>query len=404
VNGFISEQIAQLIKYFKLHLIDRYIIQELVPVWLLCLSLCSVLGEVIGISFEQVQFITERDFPFIDALQIHGLKFPAFISLGLPFSLLMATIITYSKLAENNEIIALKSCGTSLLRLISPAAIFSLAIAILMFYLNMTIVPPANYRAAMIIENEFKVERSKLQKYQHKNIIYQDFALDHQLRSLKYLVIADRFDGQKLHQITLLEYQQRRLHKITIASSAVWHQQSKSWIFTNGSQQIIDDQRNYQQINHFKYLSLALDRNLLSYVQNYRDNREMNLRELYQWSDVLQDSNDLLKIRQLQINIQERYALPFSCIVFTLLGGILGCNYNHKINRISLAIVIIIGYQGIQFLATSLCVTGLMPIKLGIWLPNLMALGLSGIFLRPPRSKSQIKGAKIHELGNGRSL
>jgi lipopolysaccharide export system permease protein len=369
-----------MLKLLPIPLIDRYLIRELIPVWFLCLCLCSILGEVIGISFEQVQFITERDFPFMDTLQVHGLKFPAFVSLGLPFSLLMATIITYSKLSENNEIIALKSCGASLLRLISPTAIFSLVIAVLMFYLNLTIVPAANYQAAMIIENEFQVERSRLQKYHHKNIIYQGFALNHQWRSLKYLVIADRFDGQKLHQITLLEYQQRRLHKITIASSAVWHQQSQSWIFTHGSQQIIENQSNEQQINHFKYLSLALDRNLLSYVQNYRDNREMNLRELYQWLNVLQGSNDLLKIRQLQINIQERYALPFSCVVFTLLGGILGCNYTHRINRISLAIAIIISYQGIQFLATSLCVTGAMPIKLGIWLPNLMGLGLSGIF------------------------
>jgi lipopolysaccharide export system permease protein len=373
-----------MLKLLPIPLIDRYIIRELIPVWLLSLSLCSILGEVIGISFEQVQFITERDFSPIDALQVHGLKFPAFLSLGLPFSLLMATIITYTKLSENNEIVALKSCGTSLLRLISPAAIFSLVIAILMFYLNMTIIPPANYRAAMIIENEFKVERSNLQKYHHKNIVYQGFVLNYQSRSLKYLVIADRFDGQKLHQITLLEYQQRRLHKITIANTAVWDQQLKSWIFTNGSQQIIDNQSNYQEINHFQHLSLALDQNLLDYVQNYRDNREMDLRELYQWLNVLQGSNDLLKIRQLQINIQERYALPFSCVVFTLLGGILGCNYANKINRISLAIVIIISYQGIQFLATSLCVTGLIPIKLGIWLPNLMGLGLSGIFLLQP--------------------
>jgi lipopolysaccharide export system permease protein len=126
-------------------------------------------------------------------------------------------------------------------------------------------------------------------------------------------------------------------------------------------------------------------------VQNYRDNREMNLKELYQWLDVLQGSNDQQKIRQLQINIQERYALPVSCVVFTLLGGILGCSYLPKINRLSLAIAIIISYQGMQFITTSLCVTGVIPVTLGIWLPNIIGLVSSGIFLSFQQELRQAK-------------
>jgi lipopolysaccharide export system permease protein len=366
----------------QIPLIDRYLIQQLIPPWIISLSLCCILGEVIGISFEQIKFITERDFPPLAALQVHLLKIPAFLSLGLPFSLLMATIITYSKLAENNELTALKACGVSLLRLITPALFFSSILTILMFYLNTTIVPPANYRAAMMIENEFQIERSNLQKYHQKNIIYQEFSTVHQSRLLKRLIIADRFDGEKLEGLTLLEYQQGHLHTITTANSAVWYQPAKSWILADGSQQIIDYQDKQPQINYFKYLALSIEQNLLDYVQNYRDNREMNLSELYQWLDVLQGSNDQQKIRQLQINIQERYALPGSCVVFALLGGILGCNYLPKINRTSLAIAIIMGYQGLQFITTSLCVTGAIPIALGIWLPNIIGLVLSGIFLR----------------------
>ncbi|MEY2859309.1 MAG: hypothetical protein RLZZ74_3622 [Cyanobacteriota bacterium] len=107
----------------------------------------------------------------------------------------------------------------------------------------------------------------------------------------------------------------------------------------------------------------------------------MNLKELYQWLNVLQGSNNLQKIRQLQINIQESYALPFSCIVFTLLGGVLGCNQQNKINQISLVVVIIMGYQVMQFIATSLCITGLIPIKLGVWMPNIVGVILTSTFL-----------------------
>jgi lipopolysaccharide export system permease protein len=370
-----------MISLFTIPLLDRYIIKQLIKPWIISLCLCSILGEVIGISFEQVQLITERDFPPQAAFQVHLLKFPAFVALGLPFSLLMATMITYGKLSQNNELIALKCSGVRLIRLVVPALIFSLIITILMFLLNTLIVPATNYQAAMIIENEFQIERKNLQKYHRKNIIYQNFSFTNQSQRLTYLIIVDRFDGQKLHGITVLNYQQQHLHKIIMARSAVWDRELKLWILTDGKQQVINPDDSNSQLSHFKQLALPINQNLLDYVQNYRDNREMSLQELYRWLNILRGSNDLQKIRQLEINIQERYTLPFSCIVFTLLGGILGCNQSNKINKISLVIVIIIGYQAIQFIATSLCVTGLIPIKLGIWFPNIIGLCLSGIFL-----------------------
>jgi lipopolysaccharide export system permease protein len=364
---------------FTIPVIDRYITKQFIRPWIISLSLCSILGEVIGISFEQVQFVTERNFSFLAALKVHLLKFPAFLSLGLPFSLLMATMITYSKLAKNNEIIALKSCGAPLIRLMIPTLTLSLIVAGLMFLLNIQIVPSANYQAAILIENEFKIDRSELQKYHRKNIIYQNFSFANQPPVLTSLIIADRFDKQKIEGITLLEYQKRHLDKVIIASSAIWDRQLKSWIFIDGTQQIINQNNSsYQQPIDFKQLVLPIDQNFLDYVQNYRDNREMNLPELYQWLNVLKGSNDLQKICQLKINIQERYTLPVSCVVFTLLGGILGCNYPKRINQISLLIVIIMSYQAIQFITISLSLTGLIPIKLGIWFPNMIGLGLAG--------------------------
>jgi lipopolysaccharide export system permease protein len=383
LEGSASEKCGNclMMSLFTIPLIDRYIIKQLIQPWIISLCLCSILGEVIGISFEQIQFITERNFSTQAAFQVHLLKFPAFISLGLPFSLLMATMITYGKLSQNNEIIALKCSGVRLIRLVVPALIFSLIITILMFFLNALIVPYTNYQAAMIIENEFQIERNNLPKYHQKNIIYQNFSWTNQSQLLTYLIIADRFDGQKLYGITALKYQKQHLHKIIMASSAVWDRQLKLWIFVDGKQQIIAPHDSHSQLSYFRQLALPIDQNLLYYVQNYRDNREMSLPELYRWLNVLRGSNDLQKIRQLQINIQERYTLPFSCIVFTLLGGILGCNHSNKINKISLVIVIIISYQAIQFIATSLCITGLIAIKLGIWFPNMIGLSLSGIFL-----------------------
>jgi len=37
-------------------------------------------------------------------------------------------------------------------------------------------------------------------------------------------------------------------------------------------------------------------------------------------------------------------------------------------------------YQGMQFITTSLCITGVTPVKLGVWIPNLVGV-LTSTFL-----------------------
>lgn len=84
------------------------------------MATCSIVGELIGISFEQVRFVVEQELPIAIAVYVHWLKLPAFISIALPFALLMATIITYTKLSTNHEIIAMQTFGISLYRLVIP--------------------------------------------------------------------------------------------------------------------------------------------------------------------------------------------------------------------------------------------------------------------------------------------
>ncbi|GAB4534082.1 MAG: hypothetical protein Tsb0014_20030 [Pleurocapsa sp.] len=104
----------------KIALIDRYIISQLIPPLIFAVAICTIVGELIGITFEQVKFVTSDGLSVAIAAYVHLLKLPAFISVGLPLSLLMATMITYSQLSARNEIIALQSYGVSLFRLLIP--------------------------------------------------------------------------------------------------------------------------------------------------------------------------------------------------------------------------------------------------------------------------------------------
>jgi lipopolysaccharide export system permease protein len=72
------------------------------------------------------------------------LRLPSIVSVILPFSVLMAALVTLARLARNNEILALKAGGMSFYRLLLNLIPVALLIGALNFLLNDQILPPAN--------------------------------------------------------------------------------------------------------------------------------------------------------------------------------------------------------------------------------------------------------------------
>lgn len=369
---------------FKITLLDRYIIKELIPVFLFFLAICTILGELIGISFEQIRFALLEELPVNIVFFIHWLKLPAFICVALPFALLISTIIVYTKLSNRNEIIALQSAGISLYRLIIPALAIAIISTVIMFVFQELIVPSANYQAAMILEQKLNVDRTQLAKYNKKEIIYQEFETDNHEKHLKLLFFADRFDGKNMNDIILLKFKNQQVNQIIVAKSAQWNYQKKQWQFLKGRFNLINNHNQFIISDRFEQLSLKLTKKILDYVNHHRDNREMNIIDLYRRLTIVKHTGNGQKIRELQISIQQRYAAPVSCLIFSFLGSTLGINSKKQVKRHSLGIaaIVICLYYSTQFLSTALSVAEAIPIFWGVWFPNLLALSIGWFILK----------------------
>ena len=360
-------------------LLDKYVISLLIPTLVFSLFICTVICELVGISFEQMQFVFTEGLPVNISVIIHLLKLPAFICQALPLAFLIATIIIYGRLSAKNELIAFQSSGISVYRVVAPAIAISLVAAVLMFALQELVVPIANYQAAIVLEREWQVDRTQLAKYNKRNIIYQKYNTNFQdvnsQSDLEYLFFAERFDGKRMQDITLLQYQNRYLHQIITAKTAQWSKIKQLWQLSDVHLDLINKDGSYARNQNLEKLMVKLDRSILDYANNHRDLREMNLIELYRQLNVIQYTNNRKQIRQLKISIQERYALPFSCIVFSFLGSILGATkFREKSNSLGIAAIAIIVYYFVQFITTSLTFAEVLPIFLGVWLPNTICI------------------------------
>ncbi len=77
--------------------------------------------------------------------QYIGMRLPQLIARFLPFSVLLATLITLSTLNQNSEVVSMKAAGLSAHQVLAPLFVASLAIAIVSFAFNDRIVSRANY-------------------------------------------------------------------------------------------------------------------------------------------------------------------------------------------------------------------------------------------------------------------
>lgn len=354
---------------------DRYLIAELLMPFWFGVGAFSAVALAIGTLFDLVRKVTESGLPILTALKIFALQTPNFMVLALPMATLLATLIAYSRLSGNSEIISLRGCGVSVYRIVLPAVLASLLITGLTFALNNSVVPVTNYWAETTLNQALKQEPAT---YQDKNIFYREFTGPR----LSYLFFARRFNGEQMQDLTVLQYSDQGLEQIVAAASAVWNPTEKTWDFFDGTlYKVASD--DYRNILSFQQQSLALPRTPLDLALQTRDPDQMTIAQTENFLDLVTRSGDQNRIRKLKVRIQQKYALPSICVVFALVGASLGVRSQRSATSrgFGISVVIIFSYYMLSFVSGALGDAGILTPFLAAWLPTLTGLGAGGILL-----------------------
>ncbi|WP_242051782.1 LptF/LptG family permease [Phormidium sp. FACHB-1136] len=361
---------------------DRYIAKELTLPFLFGVGAFSSIGISVGALFELIRRITESGLSITLAGQIFLLKLPEFIVLAFPMSTLLATMMTYSRFSSDSELIALQGVGVSIRRIIAPAMVLSLLVTGLTFLFNELITPAANYRAAVTLEQALNSERPP---FQERNIFYQEFqpaADDPEAQELKRQFYARRFDGTTMHGLTILDFSQVGLNQVVSAESAVWDVKNNVWTFYNGTIYVVAPDGSFRNIVTFETQALQLPRTPLDLASRTKNDTEMNIAEATQQLALVRQSGDEKKIRRWQIRIQQKYALPFVCVVFGLVGSSIGVlpQRTSRATSFGISIVIIFGYYLLSFITNAMGEVGLVSPFAAAWIPTFLGLAI-GLYL-----------------------
>lgn len=363
---------------FRLSLIDYYLINELSYFFLFSVGLFSSLGVALSTISDLAYKITEYNLPINIAIKVFCLKLPEFIAYALPISMLLTTLVTYGRLSHDSELIACRSVGISIYRLVFPALIVSLIVTGITFIFNEIVVPAANYQATIIQESFIPESSFSLQR---KDIYYPEYKNlnDRTQKSLKRLYYAKSFDGKNLKHLTIISWTENRVSQIILSQSASWDKTQKVWNLVNGSINYFTQNISNNFSKQFDYLQLPLSKNLFALVSQERNPEEMNIQQANQYLSLIKLTGDDKNIRLFQVRIQQKYAFPFICLVFAAIGSTLGASSQNigRAKSFGFTALIVFIYYLFGFLVNALGLVGVLSPFLASWLPNFLGLGLA---------------------------
>ena len=362
--------------YILISLLDRYLLKEIIVFFLFSVGLFSSLGVALGTLSDLAYKVTEYDLPIKTAIEIFLLNIPEFVAYALPISVLLATLLTYGSLSNNSELIALRSVGISIYRLIIPALLFAFVVTNITFFFNEFIVPIANEKATVFQEKHMPIDLLDLQK---QNLVYPEYQIVAQEKKLKRLFYAQRFDGKIFHNLTILNWSEDTLTQIITCKTAQWNDYKNVWDLFQVEIEYLDERKT----KYFSHQQFPFTQALLAFAKQDIDLFEMNIFQAQNYLDIIKVSGDRKKTLLFQVRIQQKIAFPFICLVFACIGSMVGIS-SQQINRargFGLCICIVFSYYLLAFLVGALGLLGTLSPFLAAWLPNFFGFTISGWLL-----------------------
>ncbi len=354
----------------RLSLLDRYILREMIRPFVFGFGIFTAIAAVIGTVFYLIRNMVENNLGIGAAVQVFFLRLPTFAVLGIPMAILFGALLAYSQLSRRSELIACKSCGISPVRLVCPALLAGGLALLLTFGLNEFVAPPLAYRA---IETLRTAIAQPAPNYQTQNIFYRRFAEG----QLQQLFFAHTFDGRVMGDVTVLNFQAGELREILKAEAAEW--QGTAWRFRQGALYRLRTNQDYDTVEPFRERAFAYPRTPLDLARETREPEFMTSREMYNYIQILAESGDVKRLRQWQVQLQEKLSLPFVCLSFSMIGAVLGISSPRQGQgrAFGLSVAIIFGYYVVSFIFTAFGEGGAVHPIVASWLPKAIVTAIA---------------------------
>ncbi|MBL8816743.1 MAG: LptF/LptG family permease [Planctomyces sp.] len=383
-------------------LLQRYILGELIRVFLLLVIVLTVMLVFVGLFREA----TEQGLGVVQILQIMPFVVPSMLPFTIPATLLLAVCVVYGRISGDLEVTAAKAAGISAMELLFPAFLLGSLLAVGSFSLTNYVIPWAVGNIERIVtqamEDIFYDVLSTQHSFSDPGNGYSITVHDVKDRTLldamfcyrmenhqQYMVRAQaariRFDLER-QQIQLLlknatltrpgSTEAGELDRYELSfplPQAIGKEKARHLTIEDLRVRIHEclEERGLIQQQVRQEAALAL---LTGEVHQLKGEAMENLRGL--------EARNLSNERRFRTETHSRFAMASSCLFFTLVGGpfsMLQARRQFITSFIMCFLPILVIYYPVMFLMLNLSKTGTIEPWWSMWVPNfiLLVVGLA---------------------------
>lgn len=352
--------------------LDWYIFRRFILTFFFAMLLIIGIVIIFDIS-EKIDDFVANEAPLKDIVFYYYLNFvPYFINMFSPLFVFITVIFFTSRLAADSEIIAILSGGVSYHRMMVPYLAAAALIALLSLGLNLYIIPQAN-QTRLGFENKYVKQRNT---FNNDNVHYQ-------IAPGEFVFVKSFSSWNKTaYNFTLESFDGNRLKSKLSAEAASWDTTEACWHLRK---YVLREYSN--SLNETVRVGEQLDTAIALTVDDFYRNEKTvetlsyrNLKKLISTQKMRGDANVMFA----EIELQRRWALPFSALILTIMGVSLSSKKKRGGIGWNIAVGIALAFSYILFLRFSemFVYTGTLPPYVALWLPNVLFTIIAAVLYR----------------------
>jgi LPS export ABC transporter permease LptG/LPS export ABC transporter permease LptF len=394
-----------MLKYF-----DRYLLKEIIPpffIGLLVYSFVLLMNQVFLLS----ELFIAKGVSFKAVALIFAYLIPAVLAFAVPMSVLMGILAGLSRLSSDSEVIAFRTLGIRNARLLWPVFIFAFAGWLVTSALTLYLAPRANYKwvqtltRSVLSKVQFKINPREFNESIPQTVLFiQDITSDNRWENIFVHLSQDAAEPRTIFART------GRLNFYPEAKRATLE------LFDGAIHTVPLDEPERYRITLFNRIEEEINvESLFAQYPSEKRVREKDIGELMRSVERIRGDRAKLEAERTRpgptpragidagarrreielglrqkdrewrshwVEIHKKFALPFVCFIFVLVGIPLGISTKKggRTSGFTISLGIILAYYILITAGEKNAMEGRISPFLGMWGPNILFL-LAGLYL-----------------------
>lgn len=298
-----------------MRILDRYILKSVLSILFSCIFVFLFLYVIIDI-LSHLEDILKQHLNLAFLMQYYLSNLPIMFVQVSPFACLLSTLYTFGKMNQDNEIIAMRASGLSILQITKTVIVAGFLVSLLAFWVNDRLLPRAlevTQKMKQQMEEGTKKEKAK------KHEIFYNLSM-YGAHNRLFFINKFSLATNTLEGITILEHDEHQnLTKKIVANKGIYA--DKFWTFyqcitynfdPNG--QIVDEPV------YFEEELMVIPESPQDFISQRQRLDFMNIAQLDDYIWKLSKSGATTIIRNLKVDLYQRFTSPFANLIIILLG------------------------------------------------------------------------------------